>query len=597
VPAWDSGGSFGSSAVAGFGGAAFPSATSPSAGINQASHGGASFGGVGPPAFANPFSGALGFSAPVEESGARPAADLRRVQDLEAQIRKLRDQVEYARRSARHAHSHPMQRELADLRERVGAQGDVNAQLQRELDQCRRDSHAVRVKTSGLQESIADREELLVDVRKRLRAEEEWISTLTEEITNHSTLHSFLTGHLSEADVKSDELKQELAYIHKAFDDAHVTWRPPRGNVGYGGQTGLEQGQRTGELSKRPVVQQSDELAFANRQGSPRGSPKRYIDDSPATRQAAEMLLPRSSRDAWERARLLVGSPGALVARVPPARRDFTFKTQDNFRNLLVHDRGPLYEDPKLLMLVAISVDRASRIPRFDIEIAVQNRGGVPFQQVQLVSNDPGYIHACKLDLQPVPSGGDPGMLWPRDQLRWRAQLKVLAPFETGPQVELSYLLPDSMRCHSRLRLPLSVTRLLTPVQLDPRRFLELWHSNQFEEAEAAFVVQLRPALLDQRSGVSCATVVQLGGVLQVLHGLGESHNNIALATSYPHRKVTSPEILVHVELGGPDGHGGPLCRVAVRAESNPAARAIAQTLLDVLGDCPDPENNRAIGT
>jgi hypothetical protein len=71
-----------------------------------------------------------------------------------------------------------------------------------------------------------------------------------------------------------------------------------------------------------------------------------------------------------------------------------------------------------------------------------------------------------------------------------------------------------------------------------------------FEQGEIAFVLHVRPALLDPRSGISCAKVVTLGGTLQVLHGLGESHNNIALATSYPQRNVASPEILVHVELG-----------------------------------------------
>merc|ERR1712216_620644 len=105
------------------------------------------------------------------------------------------------------------------------------------------------------------------------------------------------------------------------------------------------------------------------------------------------------------------------------------------------------YEDPKLLMEFACTLDRSTRVPRYDIEMSICNRGGYPIQHVQLISRDPEYIHACELRLQPLPTGAEPGMLWPHEKLKWRGQLKIFAPFETGPQVEFSYLLPDSMIC------------------------------------------------------------------------------------------------------------------------------------------------------
>lgn len=526
----------------------------------------------------------------------------RKVCDLEAQLERLRDKLHNVYKSEGHSdanvrrlseqlwsvnqqiQSESMPYELAALQDQIGAKSEENAQLQRELDQCRHDIHAAHQKMSKLQSSLADRQELLADVHKRLSAEDDWVQTLQEEINHHSSLHDFLTGHLSDADLKSEELMHELAYIKKAFQDAHCEVPGPKGNVSYSCENTSQYFQRNGDLVMRPTVQQSDELAHSRR------------PDSPMSKEAAEMVIPRSTPDLWARTQLFAGSPGALIARSPPARREFTLKTHENFINLLVRDKGPLYEDPKLLMQIATNLDRSQRIPKLNIEIEVVNRGGFSIQQVQLVSKDPGYIHACELCLQAVATGAEAGTLWPHERLRWRGQLRVLAPFETGPQVELSYLLPDSMYCHARLRLPLSILWLMTPLQLQPQRFLELWDSNLFEQGEVAFVLRVRRDLIDPHSSTTCANVASLGGVLQVLHGLGESHTNIVLAASYPQRNIASPEMLVHVELGGPDGHGGPLCRVSVRAASNAAARALAQTLLDVLGECPDPDDRQGYG-
>jgi len=232
-------------------------------------------------------------------------------------------------------------------------------------------------------------------------------------------------------------------------------------------------------------------------------------------------------------------------------------------------------------------LDRSTRVPRFDFEIAVVNRCGYPIQEVNLVSKEATYIRGLEFRLQPCGESVQ-GTLWPNETLRFKGYVKVLTAFQMGPLVELSYLLPDDMHSRSRLRLPISIVRLLTPLRLEPYGFLALWESELFIREEVALVFPVRRCLMDPRSPTTCAKCAVLGGALCVLHGIGESHTNIVLATSYRQRKAP-PEILVHIELGGPDGHGGPFCRLAVRAGSNGAGRAVAQALLDVLGEVLDP--------
>merc|ERR1739849_28360 len=79
----------------------------------------------------------------------------------------------------------------------------------------------------------------------------------------------------------------------------------------------------------------------------------------------------------------------------------------------------------------------------------------------------------------------------------FRGELEVISPFDTCPHAEISYLLSDNLCCTAVVRLPLPITRLMSPCQPSTGRFVELWNAPDYVQAEVAFACLVRRAFLD----------------------------------------------------------------------------------------------------
>jgi len=227
-----------------------------------------------------------------------------------------------------------------------------------------------------------------------------------------------------------------------------------------------------------------------------------------------------------------------------------------------------------------------------ELTITISNPGNHQLEHVCLTTPQTSQPHACKLQLERLPKG--PHNSLPRQQqIVFQGQLEVFGPFELGPKVELSYLLPDDLCQKVCLRLPLAITRFMSGVNLEAGRFIELWESAQFAHTEVAVVCNISPALLQgMGASYSMSRYLELGGALCCLPCLDECTRSIALASSYPQHFGISKEVLVRVELGGPGGptiarpySEPPLCRISVRSASHLVNKALLNVMCELLCD------------
>jgi len=178
----------------------------------------------------------------------------------------------------------------------------------------------------------------------------------------------------------------------------------------------------------------------------------------------------------------------------------------------------------------------------------------------------------------------------------FRGRLEVFGPFETVPQVDFSYLLPDNLGLQARLRLPLAITRLMSPAQLEDVSLVELWNSPGFGHTEVSVVCTVRGSLLNNGGPFAVWKSMELGGTFRCYPSItDDSGRGVILAASYPERSGSTLDVLVRGELGAPSQfekkNGNSFfgaetaCRLAVRSPSHPVNRAVAQVLLDMLCD------------
>jgi len=527
----------------------------------------------------------------------------------------------------------PLQAELADSRVAFSSLREANSQLQQDLDQCRRELRQTRKQVGAAEDRVAEREDLISQTRRRLFEANRRSAQLEEEIQNQSHVHTTLQGRLQSARAQQTASEVELRQVRHALGSLSTPRMPIpetacRGNVGYGREA------RTSELVISNIeknasslsVLESDELAASTLPNEGLGGGGNY---SPVRRLAAgrrdvsehygrdfqsggignalaneqlERTLPRSSSELWQRTAQVARPRGALLSQTPPAARECIERTNANFRNLLLKARGLLYEDQRVALEMSLGpVALGPGRPGFAFEIAVVNCGGHPIHEVRLGAKE--SAQASSLLIEAEARGGVAGVLWQQQRLRFHGRLEVYGPFEIGPQVELSYRLQDDLGFRACLRLPLAITRFMVPIRLAPSRVLELWASPDFAHAEVAIVCTVRNGLMGASAPFSVWKSLELGGVFCCLPGLDENPRGVVLASSYPQRQGTQCEVLVRAELGGPGHSGGmrygggkplPLaeasaCRVAIRSSSHLVNRALAQVILDVLCDPPEP--------
>lgn len=295
--------------------------------------------------------------------------------------------------------------------------------------------------------------------------------------------------------------------------------------------------------------------------------------------------LPQSAPEVWAKTARVEAPPCALLSRIPPASHECVERTCAHFRKLMVYPRGALYQDDHISMDMSVSASSTGR-PSCAFDLRISNWSGRHVQQVRLAAGDlNGRSKAFDIHIEPSYGKCSTGVpLLPQQSISFRGLMEVAAPFEDCPQAELSYLLPDNLCCRALLRLPLTVARFMVPSELTPARFMELWSSPQFAQAEVTFVCAVRRTFLEAGGLFLYLRCLELGGILRPLSGLDESARSVVLVSLYPQRGKTSAEVLVRAELGDPHGDEG-ACRLTVRSAAYLVNRGLAHVLLDALCD------------
>lgn len=520
---------------------------------------------------------------------------LRREAESRETVRTLTEQVQRANRRLRDLE--PVEAQLADSRASLLSLREANMQLENEVDVFRRQAREAHKLKADAEEQLVDREAIISNTRQRLFDERHRNEKLEDDLRN-------MTQHQECLKEELQRWRASAADRSVLGSDAAAVPDPRRGSVPY------SRGPSGGFPSSRvPMVSQHDELADSSAQGSTgrdssSPSPRRSISDAPSARGLAPVrLLPRTPADEWARTPWFNGPPGALVARMPPASADIQEKVGANFRKLLTQSRGPLYQDERITMEMIISAPSGPSRPGIPFDVAIVNRGAHPINQVTLRANLPVQSHACSLRIEQLPGGGAVGgVLWQQQHLRFRGWLETYGPFDVGPEVVLTYMLPDDMCLKAVVRLPLTIARLMKPpTQFAPARFVELWESMEFARTEVAVVCHIRRSLVVAGTGpLAVGQCLEFGGALRCVHGTDESPRSVALVSAYPQHPGTPSEVLVRAEVGTPPanpstawarapGAEARLCRVAVRSASHLVSRALLQALVDALCASPEP--------
>eukprot|EP00435_Cladocopium_sp_Y103_P024525 s2683_g6.t1 len=161
--------------------------------------------------------------------------------------------------------------------------------------------------------------------------------------------------------------------------------------------------------------------------------------------------------------------------------------------------------------------------------------GGHPIHDVRL---HPAETHGRRGRLQLEPQGT--GTLWPTTALRFQGSLEVYGVDDIGPQVDLSYLQPDSQSLRARLRIPFTSRFLGSGIS---KSLAARWESadawiklrcftsrvrmerhsdflqNCPELLKVACVCELRPSL-SSAAAFDVWQALEMGGALKCLPGM-----------------------------------------------------------------------------
>lgn len=543
---------------------------------------------------------------------------------LQAELRRTRQELD----TANHALSQSGygQANHSDALASLANMRETTNQLQHEVDQLRHELRVASGRRKLAEEKCAERDEQLSDTRDRLFAATARVRFLESELENHNTEVAALQGRQRDGRVREQALDRELVRLRFALSrGGQQSWQdaerapqglrpgtagPPGATMGssvlYGssGSAALSPGSAlVGEARRSSPVRRvhlQDELAAAANAATSRSDAldsecdaMTFNDDigaSPAPR------LPPTPADVWARTPRTEGAPSALTMRSPLAAPELVERVCANFRQLLTSHRGLLLEDDHVALELNFPLSHEYCEPGgCACEIVVRNRGGRVLQGVAVVpvgscgTDDLASSTESPVRLSVEDTSAEPGgPLRPGQRSQFLCRVHMLSPFEVAPQVELSYLLHDDLACRSRLRLPLTVAKLMRSVQISGGELLEFWASPEFARAEVAFVCPARRPFLESGGLFLLDKCLELGGALHPMQGVDSHPQGAVLVGAFgPQQRGAETTVLVRAELGDPRSHGDVrACRVAVRSANYLINRGLAHAILDVLSDC-----------
>eukprot|EP00913_Durusdinium_trenchii_P019787 g18600.t1 len=431
---------------------------------------------------------------------------------------------------------------------------EANMQLQAELDQRGLELSAIRKRALEAERRLSEKDEVFQDTCQRLLDAQRRIAQLEDDLAGQVEVQQSLENRLQGAKALNTATELELKQVRHALGSVTgLDSETRRSNVPYGFPGGDQR-------PPSPSVSQADELASSMAEKASRLE----VDYGGHT----GAYLPRSSLQTWKLTPR-VRQPGALLRR--PASHVIALNTAAHFRQLLGEAQGILYEDHQVLLSMNFHpLQQAGPRQKIHFEVSVSNRGAHPIHDVRLQPAETSNVHPRCFDVQLAPQAG------PK---RLESRVLVFGVDDIGPQVDLSYLQPDSQSLRARLRLPFTSRFLQVAPKTSPARWDDAWtrwEKWELVHTEVACVCELRKSLV--AACTSAWQALEMGGALKCIPGMA-GFPGALFAGCFQAPGGEAVELLLHVELGLPDTveGGQSLCRLAVRSTSAPVNRAVAQ--------------------
>merc|ERR1719352_976852 len=238
-------------------------------------------------------------------------------------------------------------------------------------------------------------------------------------------------------------------------------------------------------------------------------------------------------------------APRTNAAPAPDEQRGIVAETNhDRYRQGLVTDDCVLWDDETLQ--VGLKAAYAAEDGRVDLEVFFGNKHAGPLQAFDVrYTVDTVDQNALQVRYSAVGP-----QLGGRLQQGQNVAVQVRGPFQSTPTCCVQFLLPDSTPRALQFRLPVAVSRFLTPVlEMSPEHFFGEWRRDTLQNSEVARVVSIATRL--QASLAQLARAV-CGPGLGFLTGLDPNPQNVVAAGKWlgPPAVATPPLVLVRLELG-----------------------------------------------
>ena len=159
--------------------------------------------------------------------------------------------------------------------------------------------------------------------------------------------------------------------------------------------------------------------------------------------------------------------------------------------------------------------------------------------------------------------------------------------FTENPVLRLNFLLSDNTPRRVQVRLPVTVSKFVDPVEFLPVDFFKLWRDNGYQSNEECQVADIDRKFKGAGGQLQLAKAVCLGDVLKLCPGIDSNPDNLILCGRIRNER-SHHLLLARVEIGSGVFKGK--VRIACRSSSGALAKSVAASLMGVVGPTANEE-------
>lgn len=430
-----------------------------------------------------------------------------------------------------------------------------NARLTKERDEYKSALEKLRANYERIEKRFENQEEVLYHARDRILEHQNQLADCMGELDQRKEIQKNLQQRLFDARTGQRDADNQLSHMRDIFDATEARQ--------VGDQIDFAPVKEWDAYARDARVHPSDELALTTPFGLARPSGDRIGGGTLAeqTPEAPPFEFP------FHR---LSGPPID-----DPTERQ---RLETLYRNMCHARKGLLYADASVELYMSIEVNA----PIISCTIVVRNVSIASVGDVEIVAcptnpDGPPPLEVRPQGMRTIPKSGE---------IQFLCRLTANQPYMGFPSFDLKYLCLDNCEIKTRMRVPLTCTRLINPLELRTQMFFEYWKDPDME-CQSSFRAPVRNVFFEAGGFFLLIKSLELSS-FKMLPGVAATNETVVMTGIYP-RKARRSEVLVRADLSVTDRS----IIVYVRSSSYLISAAVCRTLSDVLCTSAEERRNR----